>query len=194
LKKNLHYGLESGIFDKGGNVGFTDPDLDGLLNDVGNVEFYTVRNPVEYDADREGDPKGIYAGYAKLNDIQSELLASMPDDGSWLVVKEGGVNMEDLAAMTASKGVEFAIFEKGQTQLIVRGNKKNINVNAARMKKMANIGYEWKGHTHVGVNLVPSSDDLKILMLFTQEESLIYNAKGEYISVKNPRYAGRKRS
>jgi hypothetical protein len=156
---------------------------------AGSIRFYTIRNTEKYDTDREGDPKGVYAGYAALNATQTELLAKLPDDGSWVAIRKGGVRMEDLAALTASEEVEFAMFQKGQTQLIVRGNKYSISVNANIVEKMARLGYEWVGHTHVGNNLVPSGSDKNVLSFFNQKESLIYNARGEYISIKNLRYA-----
>jgi hypothetical protein len=112
---------------------------------TGSIRFYTIRNLAEYDADREGDPKGVYAGYAALNATQSELSAKLPDDGSWVAVRKGGVRMEDLAALTASEEVEFAMFQKGRTQLIVRGNRNKIDVNMNSLEKIIRLGYEWIG-------------------------------------------------
>jgi hypothetical protein len=153
-----------------------------------SIRFYTIRNTEKYDADRGGDPKGVYAGYAALNATQTELLAKLPDDGSWVAVRKGGVRMDDLAALTASEEVEFAMFQKGQTQLIVRGNKYSISVSEDMVEKMARLGYEWTGHTHNGNNLVPSDSDRDFLSFFSQKESLIYNAKGESKPFNNLSY------
>jgi hypothetical protein len=112
--------------------------------------------------------------------------ASFSDN--WEAVRKGGVRMEDLAALTASKEVEFAMFQKGRTQLIVRGNRNKIDVNVNSLEKIVRLGYEWIGHTHVGGNLVPSDEDIIILSFFSQKESFIYNAKGESEPFNNPNY------
>jgi len=171
---------KNGIFDSSGG-------------NVGGFRFYTIRSSEEYDADREGDPSGVYSGYAELNARQRELLERLPDDGSWLALRKGGVCMEDLSAMTAQTGVEFALFEKNGVQLLARGNERRIDVSD-RVEKMSRLGYEWTGHTHTGLNLMHSHGDLEVLSCFNQKESFVYNAKGECQSFGNPKYSKQKRS
>jgi len=161
---------------------------------MGSFKFYTIRNSEVYDADKEGEPRGVYTGYAKLNAQQKELLEQLPDDGCWLVIRRGRkVKMEDLSAMTAQENVEFALFEKDGVQLIARGDKRTIRISADMLEKMSHLGYEWTGHTHVGLNLMSSDGDKRVLSLFEQKESYVYNAKGERDSFVNPRYAQKRR-
>jgi hypothetical protein len=185
-EKDLHSGAESGILNAGDSRMSDEKDLRSLRK---NIKFYTIRNP-EYDASREGDPRGVYSGYAELNARQKELLEQLPNDGDWLALEGGGATMNDLSVLTVKTKNEFTLFEKGPSQLIARGNAGQINIKVESIKEMVEAGYKWIGHTHTDDTLYPSDDDLKILKMFGQRESYIYNIKGESSEFYNSKYEG----
>ena len=91
--------------------------------------------------------------------------------------------MTDLSALTAKTGDEFAMFTKGGSRLIVRGNSVKVNINTNEARKLAAEGYKWSGHTHPGIDsisLMSSDGDREILKCFPQKGSVIYNSKGQY--------------
>jgi hypothetical protein len=93
--------------------------------------------------------------------------------------------MTDLSSLTASTGVEFAMFTKGGERLIVRGNSTSVNININEAKRLAKLGYKWSGHTHPGTednNLIASYGDIEILKAFKQQQSVIYNSKGNFLT------------
>lgn len=91
--------------------------------------------------------------------------------------------MADLSALTAKTGDEFAMFTKGNERLLIRGNSRKVNIDTKRARELAEEGYKWSGHTHPGYDnncLIPSLGDILVLKEFSQENSVIYNSKGQY--------------
>ena len=88
--------------------------------------------------------------------------------------------MNDLAALTARTCDEFAMFTRGSNRLIIRGNSYKIEVNVALAKELNVQGYKWSGHTHTGINTIPSDGDMRILGAFDQKRSVIYNSLGNF--------------
>ena len=143
-----------------------------------------VRSPIEQRNTGKGNPAAITHFDRPLNKRQQELLDSLPDFGSRIVVRKGDVNMTDLASMTAVTGHEFAMFTRKGERLVIRGNEIQTPVNKEQAKELAEQGYRWSGHTHpgTGVNtLVASNGDITVLEAFGQQTSVIYNSLGEYL-------------
>ena len=93
--------------------------------------------------------------------------------------------MNDLSALTAYTGDEFALFTKGNERLIIRENAVSVNIDIEQAKQMAQQGYRWSGHTHPGVDfncLFSSDGDRTILKQFEQNTSVIYNSKGQFLT------------
>ena len=91
--------------------------------------------------------------------------------------------MADLSALTAKTGDEFAMFTKGNSRMIARGNSIGVNIDTAEAKRLNKKGYKWSGHTHPGTGInttIPSSGDKEILQCFDQEQSVIYDSKGNF--------------
>ena len=144
--------------------------------------IHSVDSPVEQKHTGKGNPNAILLFDTALNNRQKRLLEQLPDFDSRAVVSKKSVNMADLAALTAKTGCEFAMFTRGSQRLIVRGNAVKVQIEPETAHQMAAQGYRWSGHTHPGTNencLIASEGDVEILQQFSQENSVIFKAKGQ---------------
>lgn len=53
------------------------------------------------------------------------------------------------------------------------------SLNGQTVPQYRDAGWKWSGHTHVYGGTIPSDGDLKILKLFNQNQSAIYDYRGE---------------
>jgi hypothetical protein len=141
------------------------------------------------DGMERGRPTSILHFGGSLSDVQRILLDNLRKCGDEYTDRSGMVTMYDLSALTAKERVEFAMFERGDERLIVRGDEGKVNIDVFDAEKLNADGYKWSGHTHPmllrGLELDASSGDYQILSRFDQEESVIYNVKGEYQTFRN---------
>ncbi len=120
---------------------------------------------------------------ADLNKRQKKLLDRLHKAGDSLESTKSQIKTKDIAALTAKEGVEFALFTKGNRRLIVRGDSFETPVGETRLRQLASDGWKFSAHTHPGVgqnSLLASDGDIKVLYLFKQGQSVIYNSSGEY--------------
>lgn len=106
----------------------------------------------------------------------------LPDFDSSVIVKKNAVNLNDIAALTAKTGDEYAMFTRGGQRMIIRGNSQMVNINKSKALELHNAGFKWSGHTHPGegVNVkMPSDGDLYILEQFKQKRSVILDSQGK---------------
>ena len=110
-------------------------------------------------------------------------MDALPGFGSRVTVNKKDVSMLDLSALTAKTGDEFAMFTREGKRLIVRGNEKSIPLIQKELIALKEQGYRWSAHTHPGftdIDLIASDGDKRVLKLFNQSNSVIYNAAGRY--------------
>lgn len=91
--------------------------------------------------------------------------------------------MVDLSAMSAFTNNEFALFTKGNSRIVVRGNINSVPIDAKEAKILKSQGYKWSGHTHPTASdnaKIASDGDYKILDAFDQNRSVIYDSLGRY--------------
>ncbi|GBU22453.1 hypothetical protein R80B4_02362 [Fibrobacteres bacterium R8-0-B4] len=130
-----------------------------------------------------GVPSDIYNHGKPLNIRQQALLNKLPEYNSRAVVGKDDASMNDLSALTAKEGVEFAMFTRGAERLIIRGNDELVDIDTKSAVELSAQGYKWSGHTHPGGSkmvLSPSRGDKAILKAFNQSISVIYNSIGQY--------------
>jgi hypothetical protein len=130
-----------------------------------------------------GVPEAIYRHGKPLNNRQQAFLDKLPDYDNRAVIGRDDVSMEDLSALTAKIGVEFAMFTRGPERLVMRGDEEHVNIDSRNAAELSAQGYKWSGHTHPGgskVALPPSRGDKIILKAFRQNTSVIYNSVGQY--------------
>lgn len=147
------------------------------------VTISAIEQPIEQQHTGKGNPNAILHAGRPLNNRQKELLEKLPDYDSRVIVPKKSVNMADLSALTAETGDEFAMFTKGDSRLVIRGNTIKVNVNAEQAVQLSKNDYKWSGHTHPGMTtycLFPSDGDKEILRCFSQDTSVIYNSKGDF--------------
>ena len=150
-----------------------------------------IEQPIEQKHTGKGIPLAIIHHGAELNNRQKELLSKLPHYDSRVSVPKDTVNMDDLAALTAQTGVEFAMFTKEQERLVIRGDERLVNITPEMAEGLNAQGYRWSGHTHPGVhgNCLRASDgDYAVLEQFDQEKSVIYNSTGSFDTFDNQRY------
>lgn len=182
-----HVLLEGERIDENGNL------VESVLqssreNDIMNTQgrdAMSVAAPIQQRNTGKGNPNAILQAGRPLNRRQASLLAQLPDFDSSIEVKKKGVNVKDLAALTAETGDEFALFTRKGKRLIIRGNPSQVAVDIERAKALAAAGYRWSCHTHPGIDgnaLFASEGDIAVLAVFHQTQSCIVNSKGQYSS------------
>lgn len=159
-----------------------------LLTNKGNsvtINAKGITSPINHKNTGKGNPNAIIHYGKPLNNQQKKILSKLPNYDSKIIVKKSSVSMTDLSALTAETGVEFAMFTKGGKRLIIRGNSYSVNININEAKQLAKQGYKWSGHTHPGIefnSLLASYGDVEILKTFKQQQSVIYNSKGDFLT------------
>ncbi len=130
-----------------------------------------------------GKPNAINHFGEDLNARQRNLLNQLPEYDSSTIVRKSSVNLNDLSALTAKTGDEFAMFTRGSQRMIIRGGPTKVNINSVRAQELASVGYRWSGHTHPGIGdwvKTPSAGDKLILNSFKQTQSAIYDSAGKF--------------
>nr|DAQ57831.1 MAG TPA: minor capsid protein [Caudoviricetes sp.] len=126
-----------------------------------------------------GKPKFVNAG-APLSKKQNNLLNRLQNDGDLITVNKRDCGLKDIAALSAHEGVEFALLTRKGERMVFRGNDHHVNsLNGLTVPQYRDAGWKWSGHTHVYGGTIPSDGDLKILKLFNQNQSAIYDYRGE---------------
>lgn len=131
----------------------------------------------------KGNPSAILHFGMPLSKRQSSLLERLSEFDSYVVLRKKDVNMRDLSALTASTGCEFAMFTKGSTRIVIRGNETMVNIDVDKAKRLYENGYRWSGHTHPGTDancLIASEGDRNIVVAFGARTTVIYNSVGMY--------------
>ncbi|MGN0599706.1 MAG: hypothetical protein ACI4JK_07400 [Oscillospiraceae bacterium] len=147
------------------------------------VIISAIEQPIEQKHTGKGNPNAILIFDVELNSRQEKLLKLIPEYDSRAIVPKDSVNMADLSALTAKTGDEFAMFTKGNERMVVRGNTGGVNIDVKQAMHLNTEGYRWSGHTHPGTGInttIPSSGDKEILNCFDQEQSVIYDSKGNF--------------
>ena len=147
----------------------------------------SIERPIETSIEQrhtgKGNPNAVLIFGVEHNNRQKSLLEQLPKFDSKVIIAKKSVNMSDLSALTAHTGNEFTMFTKGNKRLIIRGNSSMVNFDTKQAKELAKQGYRWSGHTHPGIDFLvmqPSDGDYSILDCFNQNNSVIYNSKGEF--------------
>lgn len=144
-----------------------------------------ITAPIEARKASVGRPSAIWHNGIRLSSRQMALLSQLDSFDSRVTVRKRGVNMKDLAALTASTGDEFAMFTKGGERLVVRGDAYHVNIDPSDAAAMAMQGYRWSGHTHPGddVNVcIASPGDVAVLKSFGQKRSAISDSLGRIMT------------
>ncbi len=147
------------------------------------MSINAIELPIEQQHTGKGNPNAVLMFGVDLNNRQKKLLNLLPEFDSRAIVPKKSVNMADLSTMTAQTGHEFAMFTKGNERLIIRGNIYSVNITVEDAKELAENGYKWSGHTHPGADFLcmqPSDGDYAVLNCFNQNNSAIYNSKGDF--------------
>lgn len=155
------------------------PENSGIIE----TKSLTIKTLIEQRHTGRGNPNAILQFGTSLNNRQKLLLEQLPEFDNRITVPKKSVKMSDLTALTAITGNEFALFTKGNSRLLIRGNTKMVNIGIEDAKILAAEGYRWSGHTHPGTEFIcmqPSDGDYAILECFGQSSSVIYNSKGDF--------------
>ena len=142
-----------------------------------------VSSPIEKRSNAMGRPNAVLLLNVSLNKRQLKLLEKLESFDSWVIIKKNSVSLKDLSALTAKTGCEFAMFTKGNSRLIIRGNDHMVNIHPEDAIKLANNGFRWSGHTHPGNTtfcLYSSEGEREILRIFKQNYSVILNSNGKF--------------
>ncbi len=128
-----------------------------------------------------GNPRAIVAGIGKLSKSQERILSQLPKYGSRVIVPKRRVRTNDLAALTAHTGDEFAMFSTGGRRMIIRGDSRSVPIGVEDAQVLAGQGWRWSAHTHPGLGwgvLRSSEGDRAILKVFANQRSAIFNSQG----------------
>lgn len=147
------------------------------------MSINSIELPIEQQHTGKGNPNAILMFGTDLNNRQKKLLDLLPEFDSRITVPKRSVNMVDLSALTAITGHEFAMFTKENERMIIRGNDHMVQIDIDEAFLLAENGYRWSGHTHPGTDFLcmqPSDGDYAVLNCFAQNNSVIYNSKGDF--------------
>lgn len=129
-----------------------------------------------------GRPALIYRGYGDLLPKQQKVLDQLPEFGSTTIVPKRTFGQNDLAALTAKTGDEFAMFTTGGKRLIMRGDFEKVPIYEEEGRRLAAKGWRWSSHTHPGevesINM-SSEGDRAVLKAMEGKRSLILNSVGD---------------
>jgi RHS repeat-associated protein len=132
-------------------------------------------------ASTTGNPAAIVRGMGELSATQRAVLAQLEGAGSRTIVGKRMFGNNDLAALTAATGDEFAMFTTGGRRLIVRGTAGSVPINMSIAEGLSAQGWRWTAHTHPGVssNVLRSSlGDRAVLGAMGGSQSAILNSVG----------------
>ncbi len=124
--------------------------------------------------------------YGKLSGTQKRILDALKDTNKCIFNRQKdniSIDMNDLSALTAYTGLEYSLFKRNDTYVIMRGTKTGMIVTYDESKKLIDGMYKWVGHTHPGTTincLMPSKHDYDTLSSFNQKQSVIYNSVGQF--------------
>lgn len=154
----------------------------------GTTPFYNLRSKEISKANQAitingSSPAEIFYGYGELTKRQNEMLKKLPESDTMVTIHKKNFNVNDLAALTAKTGDEFAMFTLGSQKIIARGNFREVYLNPNLFEKLKVEGWRWSAHTHVGakdltLNASGNTGDRGILEILSQERSLILNSAG----------------
>ncbi|EKU4725933.1 MULTISPECIES: type VI secretion system tube protein TssD [Citrobacter] len=145
----------------------------GLASEVEKLGQVKVRKPLSVPdsidattiATTRQNYRAIAAGVEDLSVAQIKTLTQLPKVGSRIIVtKDFGQN--DLAALSAATGDEFAMFTTGGRRLIIRGNATGVPIGAVETEELAAKGWRWSSHVHPDGTLRSSLGDRAILKIF----------------------------
>lgn len=145
----------------------------GLASEVEKLGQVKVRKPLSVPdsidattiATTRQNYRAIAAGVENLSVTQTKTLTQLPKVGSIIIVtKDFGQN--DLAALSAATGDEFAMFTTGGRRLIIRGNATGVPIGAVEAEELAAKSWRWSSHVHPDGTLRSSLGDRAILKIF----------------------------
>ena len=128
-----------------------------------------------------GNPRAILRGFGELSRRQQQVLKSLAREGDQIITNKRGFGLNDLAALTAATGDEFAMFTTGGRRLLIRGGSSTVPIGIDEAGRLASQGWRWSAHTHPGVGssvLRSSLGDRAVLEQFPNASSAILNSEG----------------
>ncbi|MDM4770224.1 LysM peptidoglycan-binding domain-containing protein [Solimonas sp. SE-A11] len=128
-----------------------------------------------------GNPAAISRGFGALSSRQSGVLEQLQEFGSSAIVHKS-FGQQDLAALTAATGDEFAMFSTGGRRLIFRGDATSVPITPDMGSQLASQGWRWSAHTHPGYEfgvLRSSLGDQAVLGAMGGRQSAIFNSMGQ---------------
>ena len=119
-------------------------------------------------------------GDITLRKKHKEMLSKVPQTGDWNYFRNKEIGTEDLAALTAATGDEFALFSGKNGKIAIHGNSMKWSIPEDAWKEISEKQMIWVSHSHPTItNLMESPEDIETLKLFTwQEKSSIIDLNG----------------
>lgn len=130
-----------------------------------------------------GRASAIHLVGADLNKRQKTLLSKLEKSGDFYEASKKQIKTKDIAALTADQGVEFALFTKGNRRLIVRGDVHKTEFKNQLIENLVAEGWKFSAHTRPTTgewSVMPSQQDIDMLYIFKQGQSVIYNGNGNF--------------
>ena len=128
-----------------------------------------------------GNPAAIARGIGDLNSRQTAVLEELSGVGSRTITSKA-IGQNDLAALTAATGDEFAMFTTGGRRLVIRGDATSVPITPELATDLASQGWRWSSHVHPGFDasvLRSSIGDRAVLDAMGGNQSTIFNSLGQ---------------
>lgn len=120
-------------------------------------------------ASRESQYKEYLAnlsnGNVTLRKKQKQVLDKISKPGDWSYFRNKEVSTEDLAALTAATGDEFALFSGSNGKIVIHGNSIKWSIPEDAWNEIKNNKMIWTSHSHPTMtNLRESPEDIETLL------------------------------
>ncbi|EIX6435701.1 hypothetical protein MKU92_004735 [Salmonella enterica] len=90
------------------------------------------------------------------------MLDQLNGFGSQTITSKAFGN-QDLAALSAATGDEFAMFTTGGRRLIIRGNATSVPIDVVKAQELSAQGWRWSSHVHPDGSTMSSPGDRAVL-------------------------------
>ena len=126
--------------------------------------------------------RDIEAGKAGLDKRRQKIVERLKSSGDYHKFEKNSIILRDLAYLSASEGVEFALFRSKDNDILIRGNTNSCNIIGELGEEIIKHKYEWVAHSHIDRGLlVPSEADRQTLKRLGQKKSKLIGINGEEI-------------
>lgn len=150
---------------------------------VSQKAVWANKNSIELESKNAQYKEYLYQlshGKVSLKKHQENILNRFSNGSIFVEMKKRDVKLDDLAALTATTGTEFALFTKGKNVILLKGSYSSCTIPASLLQRLTEEQWIFTGHSHpTTTKIMASGADRNVLKRFTwQKKSYIIDLNG----------------